>query len=189
MKRKLHLFFGFLFLAVAARAPGFAVDAPERAVKPSLDAVGTFRRAAALAESYGLEVLVEDGDWGRTDFVAYDRKSGYGVAYFYKYIKSAQRIVEFCYYNLDGEAESEIRIYEGDGLLSLRNSFELADFSSGTHYMPFDLYRKYTRHLVAQREIIKAEYAEKYGITFFEVINPAQPRVRRDAGARIFVEE
>jgi hypothetical protein len=164
-----------------------AAQKDRRTIKPSLDAVGTFKRAKAVAENYNLKIFVENKEWGKTDLVAYNKKSGEGVVYFYKYIKSAQRIIEFCYYNLAGAAESEIRIYDDDDLLLLKNTFDVVDFSSGTHYMTFDLYKIYTEHLVMQREIIKAEYKKKYGMSFFEEMNPNQPKTRADEYGRIFL--
>ncbi len=106
MKKQFLQFTIFIFLFVAPFSPCFASQKNTRTIKPSLDAVGTFRRAKAIAENYELKILCEVKDWGKTDFVAFNKKSGEGVAYFYKYIKSAQRIVEFCYYNLAGECES-----------------------------------------------------------------------------------
>lgn len=177
-----------LFLLFFSVLPCAAAHKDKRTIKPSLDAVGTFHRAYTVAENYDLKVFVENKEWGKTDFVAYNKKSGEGVAYFYKYIKSAERIVEFCYYNLAGESESEIRIYENDDLLALKNSFPVVDFTSSTHYMPFDLYRLYTEHLVMQREIIKTDYTKKYGIKFVEEMNPEQPQVRVDKAGRIFLK-
>lgn len=190
MKKSISFFlFVFSFFTLISEC---AAASNARTLKVTLFTVGTFSKAKKFAENYGLKILAENDEWGKTDLVAYNEKTGEGVSYSYKYLKSAKRIVEFCYYNIGNKSESEIRFYEDEGTLMLKNIDKFMTLSSDTHWMPINMYQKFTDILAIQREVVKADLTSSYGIEFFDKINPNQPIVRMEKtekGYNLFLEK
>lgn len=168
-----------------------ASEKNQRSLKVSLFSVGTFSKAKKFSLNYGLKILSENSEWGKSELVAYNPKTGEGVSYFFKYVKSANRIVEFCYYNVGNKSESEIRFYEDEVTIMLKNSYDTVKYTSSSYWMPANLYQSYTDLLVIQREVMKEDMAKKYGMKFFDEINPNQTVLRKEKtanGCNLFIE-
>ena len=174
MKKK---FLFTILLVLFAIFSIFPAKKMSRSIKPDLSAVLTFKKAKATAENYGLQVYKEQNEWGKVEFVAYNKANGEGVVYTYQFLKSAKRMIEFMYYNLGGKCESEINFIEESNTIVLRNFSEIVDFSTANDSASMLTHQNYTKLMAVQREIIKAGYADSFGMEFHDKINPKQPKV------------